>query len=241
MACLLILQVVLKLYICRLMNTKRYIVHTFLEQTTTLSDVEKVCREAKENEFAAVCIPPLYVKKAKEFLSGTDVKVTTVAGFPMGYAAIESKVAEIVLALVDGVDEIDLVTNISAIKNGDWEFIANEINTIMPLIREKKKAIKVTLECGVLTKDEIIKCCDIFGMAGVDYLKTSTGFAKEGTGIEQVRLIRTHLADSVKIMAEGNIVSFSFAKQLLDAGANLIGSKESISLIEEEKEFMNKY
>lgn len=223
------------------MNIGKYIVHTFLEQTTTLQDVERVCNEAKEFGFITICIPPLYVKKAKEFLQGTGVKVSTVIGFPMGYAAIEAKVAEIVLAMVDGVDELDIVANISAIKNGDWEFVANEINTIMPLIREKKKGVKVIIESGRLTNDEIIRCCDIYGLAGVDYIKTATGFSTENTEIEQVRLIRRHLANNVKILANGNIRSFVLAKHYIDAGADLIGCRESIRILEEEKQFINKF
>src|SRR6185437_1091300 len=125
------------------MNIAHYIDHTLLKQTTTLAEIEILCRESIEYGFAAVCIPPLYIKKAKEILVNTDVKVATVVGFPLGYCAIEAKVAEIVLAIVDGVDELDTVVNISAIKNGDWTFLANEINTIMPIIKSKNKVIKV--------------------------------------------------------------------------------------------------
>lgn len=222
------------------MNIEKYIDHTVLKQTTTIGDVEKACKEARDHGFAAVCIPPLYVKKAKEFLQGSDVKVCTVIGFPMGYAAIESKVAEIVLAMVDGADELDIVTNVSAIKNGDWTFIANEINTIMPIAKEKNKVVKIIIESGMLTDDEIIKCCDIYGAAGVDFIKTSTGFAEKGASIDAVRLIRKHLADQVRIKASGGIRSFVFAKQLIDAGANRIGCSASLQIVEEEKEFLNK-
>jgi deoxyribose-phosphate aldolase len=215
------------------MNIAHYIDHTLLKQTTTLAEIEILCRESIEYGFAAVCIPPLYIKKAKEILVNTDVKVATVIGFPLGYCAIEAKVAEIVLAIVDGVDELDTVVNISAIKNGDWTFIGNEINTIMPIIKNKNKIIKVIIESGVLTDDEIIKCCDIYGAAGVDYVKTSTGFAEKGASIHDVKLIRTHLADSVKIKASGGIRSYSFAKELINAGANRIGCSGSIEIVKE--------
>lgn len=219
---------------------QKYIDHTVLKQTATLQDVETACNEAREHKFAAVCIPPLYVKKAREYLDGTDVAVCTVIGFPMGYAAIESKVAEIVLAMVDGVDELDIVTNVAAIKNGDWTFIANEINTIMPIVRERKKVVKIIIESGMLTDEEIIKCCDIYGAAGVDFLKTSTGFAERGASIDAVKLIRRHLADSVQIKASGGIRSFVFAKQLIDAGANRIGCSASLQIVQEEEEFLKK-
>src|SRR6476469_6590677 len=158
------------------MNLASYIDHTVLRPTTLVSDVEKICKEATDNKFAAVCIPPLYVKHAKQFLAGSNVRIATVIGFPFGYSAIEAKVAEIVLAIIDGADELDMVINISAIKNNDWNFIASEINTIMPLIKSKNKIIKVIIESGILTDSEIIKCCDMYGAAGVDYVKTSTGY-----------------------------------------------------------------
>ncbi len=217
------------------MNIAPYIEHTLLKQTTTLAEIETLCKEAKEHGFAAVCVPPLYVKKAKEILENSEVKVTTVIGFPMGYCAIEAKVAEIVLGVVDGVDELDMVANISAIKNNDWTFIGNEINTIMPIIKNKDKVIKVIIESGVLTDDEIIKCCDIYGAAGVDYLKTSTGFAEKGASIRDVQLMRAHLSDSVKIKASGGIRSYSFAKELINAGANRIGCSASIDIVNEGK------
>jgi len=215
------------------MNIAPYIDHTLLKQAATLPQIENVCKEALEYKFAAVCIPPLYVKKAKEFLADSDIKVSTVIGFPLGYCAIEAKVAEIVLAIVDGADELDMVVNISAIKNGDWNFIANEINTIMPLIKNKNKVVKVIIETGVLTDDEIIKCCDIYGAAGVDYVKTSTGFAEKGASIHAVKLIRAHLSDAIKIKASGGIRSYSFAKELMNAGANRIGCSASVEIVKE--------
>lgn len=222
------------------MNIAQYIDHTILKPTTTLEDVKKVCDEAREYGFAAVCVPPLYVKKAKELLADSGLKIATVIGFPFGYSAIEAKVAEIVLAIVDGVDELDMVVNISAIKNGDWEFIANEINTVMPIVKNKDKVIKVIIETGELTEDEIIKCCDIYGAAGVDFVKTSTGYSKEGASIKAVKLIRSHLADNVKIKASGGIKSFWFAKELLNAGASILGCSSSVKIVEE-SESLNQY
>lgn len=217
------------------MNIAPYIDHTVLKQATTIGDVEKVCKEAVEYGFAAVCLPSLYVKKAKEFLTGSSIKVATVIGFPFGYCAIEAKVAEIILAIVDGADELDMVVNISAIKNADWTFLANEINTVLPIVRNKNKVIKVIIESGILTDDEIIKCCDIYGAAGVDYVKTSTGFAEKGASIHDVKLIRAHLADAIKIKASGGIRSYSFAKELINAGANRLGCSASVEIVEESK------
>lgn len=215
------------------MNIAQYIDHTLLKPTATWVEIEKIGKEALEYKFAAICVPPLYVKKAKEFLGNSTIKTATVIGFPFGYCAIEAKVAEIVLAIVDGADELDMVINISAIKNNDWNFIANEINTILPIIRNRNKIIKVIIESGILTDDEIIKCCDIYGAAGVDYVKTSTGYAEKGATVHAVQLIRAHLADHVKIKASGGIKTFAFAKELIDAGADRLGCSSSIRIVQE--------
>jgi len=217
----------------------QYIDHTILKPATTLAEVKKVCDEAKEYQFAAVCIPPFFVKKAKKIVDDSGVKVATVIGFPFGYSAIEAKVAEIDLAMVDGANELDMVINISAIKNNDWNFIANEINTIMPVIKSKNTIIKVIIESGILTDDEIIKCCDIYGMAGVDYVKTSTGYAEKGASVHAVKLIRAHLADSVKIKASGGIKTYEFAKQLIEAGATRLGCSSSVQIVKESIEINN--
>jgi len=207
--------------------------HTVLKPTTTLGDVEKLCSEAAEYGFAAVCIPPLYVKKAKEYLHDSAVKVATVIGFPFGYSAIEAKVAEIILAIIDGVDELDVVINISAIKNNDWQFLGNEINTMMPVIKNKNKVIKIIIESGILTDDEIIKCCTIYNTAQVDFMKTSTGYAEKGASVRAVKLMRNHLSDSIQIKASGGIKTYVFAKELVDAGATRLGCSNSIQIVKE--------
>ncbi|MEO6548876.1 MAG: deoxyribose-phosphate aldolase [Ferruginibacter sp.] len=215
------------------MNIASYIDHTVLKPTTTIADVEKLAAEAIQYQFAAVCVPPLFVKKAKELVAGTAVKVATVIGFPFGYSAIEAKVAELVLAIVDGADELDVVINISAIKNNDWQFLASEINAILPIVRSKNSVIKIIIESGILTDEEIIRCCDLYGAAGVDFMKTSTGYAEKGASVEAVLLMRKHLADNVRIKASGGIKTYTFAKQLIDAGANRIGCSSSIAIVNE--------
>lgn len=198
-----------------------------------LEDIEKLCSEAATHGFAAVCIPPLYTKNAKQYLAGTSVKTATVIGFPFGYSAIEAKIAESVLAIVDGVDELDMVANIAAIKNADWEFLANEIGNILPIIRNKNRVIKVIIETGVLTREEIIRCCDLYGVAGVDYLKTSTGYAEKGASAEAVALMRKYLPDHVKIKASGGIRTYEFANQLIEAGANRLGCSASLDIVQQ--------
>ena len=216
------------------MDIAHYIDHTILRPTTTLAEIEKLCNEAKEYGFAAVCVPPLFSKKAKELVNESDVKVATVVGFPFGYCAIEAKVAEIVLAMVDGADELDMVVNICAIKNNDWNFIANEINTILPIIKARNKVLKVIIESGILTDDEIIKCCDIYGAAGVDYIKTSTGYAEKGASVDAVKLIRKHLSDNIQIKASGGIKTYQFAKELIEAGADRLGCSSSVQIVKEQ-------
>ena len=215
------------------MNIASYIDHTVLKPTTLLADVEKLCAEARQYNFAAVCVPPLFVKKAIGLLQDTDVKVATVIGFPFGYSAIEAKVAETILAIIDGAHELDLVVNISAIKNNDWQFLASELNAILPIVRSKNKVLKIIIESGILTDDEIIKCCDLYGIAGVDFLKTSTGYADKGATIEAVQLLRKHLAPNIQIKASGGIKTYTFAKQLIDAGATRLGCSSSIQIVHE--------
>ena len=214
-----------------MLAVNKYIDHTILKPTCLVADIKKLCEEAKQYDFAAVCVPPNFVKLAKELVAGSSVQVATVIGFPFGYSATEAKIAEMILAMVDGADELDVVANISAIKNGDWMAIADEINHIMPIVRSKGKKIKVIIESGVLTDEEIIKCCDIYGVAGIDYLKTSTGYAEKGASVEAVQLFRKHLPEAVQIKASGGIRDYATAKQMIEAGATRIGCSAGVAIV----------
>ena len=218
------------------MEINTYIDHTILKPTTLVSEVEKICNEAMTYHFAAVCIPPTFVKFAKHKLQNTPVKVATVIGFPFGYSAVEAKLAEILLAIVDGADELDIVINFMAIKNNDWDYVANEINHLMPVIKSNQKVIKVIIESGVLTEDEIIKCCTLYGAAGVDYVKTSTGYAEKGATVEAVTLMRKHLPLHVKIKASGGIRDYLFAEELIIAGASRLGCSAGVTIINQSKD-----
>jgi len=213
------------------MQIASYIDHTILKPTCLISDIEKLCDEAVEFGFAAVCIPPPFVKRAKAILSPTSVKVATVIGFPFGYGPIESKVAEVVLSIVDGADELDMVINLVALKNGDWDYLQREITLVMDIMRQKGKLIKVIIESGVLTDDEIVKCCTLYSKAGVDFLKTSTGYAERGATLEAVQLMRKHLPSAIGIKASGGIKTYDFAKQLIDAGATRLGCSSSVAIV----------
>ncbi len=220
------------------MNFAQYIDHTILKQVTLLADVEKLCIEAREYGFAAVCVPPPFVKKAKAFTTGSSVKVATVIGFPFGYSAVEAKLAEVMLAIVDGADELDIVINLVALRNDDWQYLANEIHHLLLPIRQKNKVVKIIIETGILTDEEIIKCCELYSAAGVDFMKTSTGFAEGGATLEAVKLMRTHLAPSIKIKASDGIRTVEFAKQLVEAGADRLGCSSSVEIMEEAKKLI---
>ncbi len=215
------------------MNIASFIDHTILKPTTLISDIEQLCTEATHYQFAAVCVPPPFVKFAKGLTAAGNVKTATVIGFPFGYSAIEAKVTETLLAIVDGVDEIDMVANISAIKNADWNFMKHEAETLIPVAHHKQKHIKIIIESGVLTDEEIIRCCEIYGQLGADFVKTSTGYAEKGATIEAVQLMRKHLPATVKIKASGGIRNYIFAKQLIDAGAERLGCSASVTIVKE--------
>ncbi|SDE99345.1 deoxyribose-phosphate aldolase [Chitinophaga filiformis] len=215
------------------MKLNRYIDHTVLKPTTTLEDIKKLCMEAVEYDFAAVCIPPPFVKLAKTFVGSTTTRVATVTGFPFGYSAIEAKVAETVLAIVDEADEIDMVANILAIRNKDWDYVEKEIATIMPIIRNHNKAIKVIIESGILLEEEIVQCCQLYAKYQVDFVKTSTGYAEKGATVAAVQLMRANLPANIQIKASGGIRTFAFAKELIDAGATRIGTSNGVALMKE--------
>jgi deoxyribose-phosphate aldolase len=213
------------------MQINQYVDHTILKPTTLIADIEKLCAEAREYSFAAVCVPPPFVKKANELLKETDIKTATVIGFPFGYSAIEAKLAEVLLAIVDGADELDIVINLIALKNNDWSYLANEINNIMPAIKQNNKVVKIIVESGILTKEEIIKCCELYGAAGVDYLKTSTGYAEKGASVEAVQLMKNYLPAHVQIKASGGIRTYAFAKQLIETGATRLGTSSGVQIM----------
>lgn len=206
--------------------------HTILKPTTTLADVEKCCAEAVQYGFAAVCIPPPFVRRCHAILSPTPVQVATVIGFPFGYSSMEAKVAESVLALVDGADELDMVINLIALREENWDYLDREVRLILEVVRSRQKKLKVIIESGILTTEEIIKCCQLYGAAGIDYLKTSTGYAEKGASVEAVQLMRTHLPSGIKIKASGGIRTFDFAKELVEAGADRLGCSASVAIVE---------
>ncbi len=217
------------------MDIGRYIDHTLLKPATIIQDVKKLCAEAVEFGFAAVCIPPPLVKNARSILKGSTVKVATVIGFPFGYSVSKAKVFEAQQAIEDGADELDMVINLIALKSKAWNYLESEVKHIIEAAHKNGKLLKVIIESGILTDEEIIQCCELYGRLGVDFLKTSTGYAEKGATIEAVQLMRAHLPDPVQIKASGGIRTYEFARQLIEAGATRIGASASVAIVKGER------
>lgn len=213
------------------MNLARTIDHTLLKPGITSEDVKQKCQEALDHQFAAVCIPPYFVNEAFGMLEDSDVNVATVIGFPMGYSAVSAKVEEIKKAVNDGADELDAVINLCAVKSGNWNFIRNEVESLTTACHMKGKILKLIIETGMLTEDEIRKVCEISVAADVDYIKTSTGMNGPGASLEVVKLLRELLPKNIKIKASGGIRDKAFAEQLIEAGADRIGTSSGIQIV----------
>ncbi|MFI5195816.1 MAG: deoxyribose-phosphate aldolase [Chitinophagales bacterium] len=216
-------------------NLAAYIDHTILKQTTTLFDIDRVCVEASLENFVAICIPPKYVPNAKKMLDGSLVKVATVIGFPLGYNATDIKVGEIEEAISLGADEVDMVIDLAALKNRDWKHLENEIEACLKPVYAAGKVIKVIVESGILTDDELVACCELYGKYEIDYMKTSTGFADKGASVHAVELMKLHLPKRIGIKASGGIRNFKFAKELIDAGATRLGCTASMQIMKESR------
>jgi len=217
------------------MSLARFIDHTILKNTTTIGDVDKICKEALEHGFAAVCIPPYYVQDARKLLENSPVKLATVIGFPFGYHHYKTKQEEARLAIEEGADELDMVMNIAAFKSNDMAYVEAEIDHISRLTKENGKTLKVIIESGVLSDDEIIKCCEIYKHFPLQFLKTSTGYADKGARVEAVQLLRKNLPETIQIKASGGIRTAEFAQQLVDAGATRLGCSASVAIVQGEE------
>ena len=207
-----------------------YIDHTILKPTTSHIEITKICKEAREYGFAAVCVPPPYVAQAAR----ERVRVATVIGFPFGYSVTAAKLAEVAQALTDGADELDVVINLTRLKEGDWEALEAEMRILASAIHGAGRLVKVIIESGVLTDEEIIRCCEVYSRVGVDFLKTSTGYAEKGATVEAVRLMRKHLPANIRIKASGGIRTYAFAKELIAAGADRLGASASVEIVKGE-------
>lgn len=217
------------------MSVAKYIDHTILKSTTSLEEIKKICYEAKEYSFAAVCIPPYFVPKAFSLLQDSDIKIATVLGFPFGYNHYTAKAAEANQCIENGADELDMVMNIAAFKNKDFDYIKEEVQNILQITQGSNILLKIIIETGLLTNEEIIQCCELYKDYPVDFLKTSTGYAEKGASVEAVALMRQHLPQRIQIKASGGIKTFDFADALIKAGATRLGCSASVAIVNGEK------
>ncbi|MCX6198364.1 MAG: deoxyribose-phosphate aldolase [Bacteroidetes bacterium] len=215
------------------MNLASKIDHTLLKADASEKEVKKICAEAMEFGFAAVCIPPYFVRKSKLWLSDSKVKVATVVGFPLGYSHTPAKVEEARRAIDEGADEIDMVINLIALKAGDWNYLKNELTSAATIVQLRGGKLKVILETGLLSEAEIIKACELCKEMTVDFVKTSTGFIQPGATVEAVKLLRANLPKTIKIKASGGIRTKEFALELIEAGADRLGCSASVSIVAE--------
>lgn len=210
----------------------KHIDHTQLKAFAKWDDIEKLCDEAVEYQTASVCIPPAYIKRVHDKYQD-KINICTVVGFPLGYSVTSAKVAEVEQALKDGCNEIDMVVNISDVKNGDYDKVEEEIRTL-------KKAcgnhiLKVIIETCYLTEDEKIAMCKAVTNAGADYIKTSTGFGTGGATIEDIRLFKQHIGPDVKMKAAGGVKSKDDLIMFLEAGCDRIGTSSAVGLLKGEQ------
>ena len=210
-----------------------FIEQTILKPDTSLADVRRICEEAQRHKFAGVCIPPLFVREAKRLIDETHLKtrVVTVVGFPMGYSGIAAKCEEIKRATEDGADEIDAVINISAIKSGNWNHVGNDIEVLALATNMRGRTLKLILECGLLTNDEIRRVCELAESARVAWLKTGTGFHGHAATPDMVRSLRAIAPANIKIKAAGGIRTFVEAQALIDAGAERVGTSAGVEIV----------
>ena len=213
-------------------NLNKYIEHTLLKQDAKKEDFEKLFSEAKENNFLGVCINPAYIKMAKEALDGTDVKVVTVIGFPLGANKTEVKAFEASCAVADGADEVDMVINVSALKDKNYDYVREDIKAVK--IASKNSPLKVILETDLLDADEIKKACEICIEAHADFVKTSTGFVKNGVGAkaEDVKLMYETVAPhGLRVKASGGIRDKETAIKMIEAGAVRLGTSSGVKIV----------
>lgn len=202
--------------------------HTYLKQTATWEQIKKICDEGMEFQTASVCIPPCFVKQAKEYVED-KVAVCTVIGFPNGNMTTAAKVFETEDAVKNGADEIDMVINIGDVKGGLYDRVLEEIKAIKAACNGK--LLKVIIETCLLTEEEKIKMCEVVTESGADYIKTSTGFSTGGATFDDVQLMREHVAAHVKVKAAGGIGSVEDAEKFIELGADRLGTSRLIALL----------
>lgn len=218
------------------MIINKYIDHTNLKMDATQQDITLLCKEAMDYDFSAVCVHPSYVSLAKDLLKESNVMVATVIGFPLGMNTPKVKVFEAIDAIENGADEIDMVINVGALKEGNYDYVKGEIEEIRDSI--DGKTLKVIIETSLLTDDEIIKMTEICNELFIHYIKTSTGFGKRGVNLNDVDIINKHKSEILEIKASGGIQTFDFAAELVNKGVTRIGTSNGVKIMKEFNKFI---
>jgi len=211
------------------MDIRTYIDHTILKPDTTKKQVEKICEEAKEYGFASVCVNGIHTSYVHEQLKGTQVKTCTVVGFPLGAMVSEVKAYETKVAVASGADEIDMVINIGALKEGNIELVEEDIRQVVEA--SGSALVKVILETCLLTEEEKVTACQLSVKAGADFVKTSTGFSTGGATIEDVRLMKETVGNQAQVKASGGVRDYAGAMAVIEAGASRIGASAGIAIV----------
>lgn len=215
------------------MELNKMIDHTNLSMNATKEDIQKICEEAIKYKLGAVMVPPYYVALASELLKDTNIEIGTVIGFPLGYNTTAVKEYEAITAIEDGATEIDMVINVCALKNNDYEYIKQEIEDIRDAIGGK--TLKIIIETSLLDEDEIIKMVEICNDTFVHYIKTSTGFGSRGASLEDIAIMKKHIGSVLEIKASGGIKTKNQMLDFINAGATRIGTSSSVSIMEDVK------
>jgi deoxyribose-phosphate aldolase len=216
------------------MKINQFIDHTLLKPDANVEQVEKLCREARDYSFYSVCINSYYVKTALRCLSGSNVKVCTVVGFPLGASTMETKRFEAMKSIAEGAREIDMVLNISAVKSNEWQYALDDMSSLAQVCHQQGALLKVILENCLLNEDEKKKACALAVKAGVDFVKTSTGFSSGGATVEDIRLMRAAVGKDIGVKASGGIRDFATAMRMIEAGATRLGTSASVEILKGE-------
>ncbi|MCR5072668.1 MAG: deoxyribose-phosphate aldolase [Clostridiales bacterium] len=212
-------------------NIAKYIDHTLLKANATEAQIRRLCEEAREYHFASVCVNTCYVPLAAELLKGSGVKTCCVVGFPLGAMSTAAKAFEAADAVKNGAEEVDMVINIGAVKFGDWDYVAKDIEEVVKASHDKA-LVKVIIETCLLTDDEKVLACRTAKEAGADFVKTSTGFSIGGATVEDIRLMRETVGAEMGVKASGGIKTYEDAIAMIEAGATRIGASSGIAIVE---------
>ncbi|MBK5246372.1 MAG: deoxyribose-phosphate aldolase [Peptostreptococcaceae bacterium] len=215
------------------MKLNKYFDHTILKAEATEADIEKLCYEAKTNNFCAVCVNSCYVPLAAILLAGTDVKIAAVVGFPLGAVSTQVKAYEAAWAAASGANEIDMVIHVGALKEGRYEYVRDDIAEVVASAKEHGSIVKVILETCLLTDEEIVKACQLSMEAEAAFVKTSTGFSSGGATAHHVSLMRKTVGDKMQVKASGGIRDLNKTLEMIEAGADRIGASASVQILQE--------